>query len=189
LIDVVVTSITSTHPVSTTLARTSQHALRVDSDSFRITSIYVRHPCTKCTGVHPYQSQRRRQGPSKLWQAHEQAHGKRQPHTASCLRSRTATTCASAARARRRSRSPPSPRASGATFAGGTPGSASSSRASSGRSPTHSESACGLSGNAAGLTPRRPSDTPALRCSSATLRRRCLGSIGASRRWCLNVFY
>jgi hypothetical protein len=145
----------------------------------------VRHPCTKCTGVHPYQSQR---SPSKLWQAHGQT-AKRQPHTASCLRSRTATTCASAARARRRSRSPPSPRASGATFAGGTPGSASSSRASSGRSPTRGGGVCGLSGNAAGLTPRRPSDTPALRCSSATLRRRCLGSIGASRRWCLNVFY
>ena len=160
LIDVVVTSITSTHPVSTTLARTSQHASRVDSDSFRITSIYVRHRCTKCTGV-----QRRRQ-------AHGQT-AKGQPYTASCLRSRTATTCVSAARARRRSRSPLSPWASGATFAGGTPGSATSSRASSGRSPTHSESACGPSGNAAGLTPKRPSGTPALRCSSATLRRCC----------------
>ena len=161
MIDVVVTSLTSTHLVSTTLARTSQHASRVDSDSFRVTSIYVRHPSTKCTGV--------QRSPSKLWQGHEQAHGqtaKGQPYTASCLRSRTATTCVSAARARRRSRSPLSPRASGATFAGGTPGSATSSRASSGRSPTHSESACGSSGNAAGLTPKRPSGTPALRCSS-----------------------
>ena len=61
-------------------------------------------------------------------------------------------------------------------------GSASSSRASSGRSGTHRGGVCGSSGNASGPTPKRPSGTTALRSSSTRMLRRCRGSMRAVPR-------